>query len=168
MEEDQTKHKEMEENVEKRPRAATKNNKRKVVPKMAASFEVTRGQNVINKRKNSFKCDQCNLISNKKITLQKHINIKHNKKESENHTGIKIGDSECFLCKDKFSSEEELKKHKREHIEEKDQLDISSLTNGNEMFECNLCSFESGVGDSIREYLIDHVNPPAEDKQTKK
>ena len=26
------------------------------------------------------------------------------------------------------------------------------------MFECNLCSFESGVGDSIKEHLIDHVN----------
>ena len=26
------------------------------------------------------------------------------------------------------------------------------------MFECNLCSFESGVGDIIKEHLIDHVN----------
>ena len=31
------------------------------------------------------------------------------------------------------------------------------------MFECNLCSFESGHEDSIREHLIAHVNPQNED-----
>ena len=28
------------------------------------------------------------------------------------------------------------------------------------MFECNLCSFESGHEDSIKEHMIDHVNFP--------
>ena len=32
------------------------------------------------------------------------------------------------------------------------------------MFECNLCSFESGHEDSIREHLIAHVNPQKENQ----
>ena len=37
-------------------------------------------------------------------------------------------------------------------------LDISTLTNGHEVFECNLCCFESRHEDSIKEHLIDHLN----------
>ena len=55
-----------------------------------------------------------------------------------------------------------------EHIDEIEGLDISSLTNGHELFECNLCSFESGVGDSIREHLLDHVNPPKKEEMTER
>ena len=43
-------------------------------------------------------------------------------------------------------------------------MDITTLTNGHDLFECNLCSFESGLGDSIREHLIDHVNHTTEGK----
>ena len=31
------------------------------------------------------------------------------------------------------------------------------------MFECNLCSFGSGLGDSIWEHMIDHVLPQRHD-----
>ena len=39
-------------------------------------------------------------------------------------------------------------------------MNIESLTNGHDLFECNLCSFESGHEDSVKEHLIQHVNPP--------
>ena len=41
---------------------------------------------------------------------------------------------------------------------------LESLTNGHDLFECNLCSFESGHEDSVKEHLIEHVNPQREDK----
>ena len=49
-------------------------------------------------------------------------------------------------------------------LEEIENIDIASLTNGHDLFECNLCSFESGLGDSIREHMIDHVNPQIHDE----
>ena len=66
--------------------------------------------------------------------------------------------SKCSICDDKFVTKAEYQKHKEEHIEEIEGLDISTLTNGHDLFECNLCSFESGVGDSIKEHLVDHLN----------
>ena len=57
-------------------------------------------------------------------------------------------------------------KHIDENIEEIETLDIASLTNGHNLFECNLCSFESGLGDSIREHMIDHVLPQRHDNRT--
>ena len=101
------------------------------------------------------KCNKCNFISNKKITMNKHKNTKHTPDVSQN---------ECSLCEDIFGSEIEYKKHIEEHIEEIENIDIASLTNGHDLFECNLCSFESGLGDSIREHMIDHVNPQRHDE----
>ena len=48
--------------------------------------------------------------------------------------------------------------HPKERIDKTEELDIAKITDGHEFFECNLCSFESGYGDSIRKHLIDHVN----------
>ena len=103
---------------------------------------------------NSFKCDQCSFISDTRITLNKHTNTKH----AEQDSGY-----ECSLCEDSFSSSKELKTHIDEHIEEIEGLNIAELTKGHDLFECNLCSFESGHEDSIREHLIAHVNPQNKD-----
>ena len=59
-------------------------------------------------------------------------------------------------------------KRKEEHIEEIEELYISTLTNGHEMFECNMCSFESGHEDSVKEHLIDHLNHTKEPKNHEK
>ena len=166
VEQEQTKHKEMEETVENRHGEAVMNSKKREENKMPASIEITHDDKDITEKKNNFECDQRNFILNKKITQNKHINTKHNHKELENDTETKTINSECSLCEDIFSSYEKLEKHKREHIEEIEGLDIASLTNDHDMFECNLCSFESGVGDSIREHLVDHVNPPIEEEPT--
>ena len=107
-----------------------------------------------NINKNVFRCDQCNFTSDTRIILNKHTNTKHAEKDSGN---------ECSLCEDSFSSAKEFKKHIDEHIEEIEGLDIASLTKGHDLFECNLCSFESGHEDSIREHLIAHINPQYED-----
>ena len=39
-------------------------------------------------------------------------------------------------------------------------MDIKCLTNGHDVFECYLCSFESGHEDSGKEHFIEHVHPP--------
>ena len=49
-------------------------------------------------------------------------------------------------------------------MDEIEGLDISTLTNGHELFECNLCSFESGYGDIIREDLVNHLNHTVENQ----
>ena len=53
--------------------------------------------------------------------------------------------------------------HKAEHIEEIENIYIESLTNGHHMFDCNICSFESGHKDSVKEHLIQHVNSPKDE-----
>ena len=52
-----------------------------------------------------------------------------------------------LFCKDWCFSDEKLKKHKREHIEEREGVDIAYLTDGHDFFQCNLWSFESLVWD---------------------
>ena len=53
-------------------------------------------------------------------------------------------------------------------MEEIEGLDISALTNGQEMFECNLCSFESGHEDSVKEHLINNLNHTKEPENHEK
>jgi hypothetical protein len=89
----------------------------------------------------------------KKITLNKHTNTNHGGNIEE-----KLGFSKCSLCEEKFDTEKELQKHKEDHIEEIEGTNIAEITNGHDLFECNLCSFESGHEDSIREHMIVHVN----------
>ena len=75
---------------------------------------------------------------------------------------------ECSICKDKLKNKYEFLKHKEEHIEETEEFDISTPTNGHEMFECNMCSFESGHEDSVKDNLIDHLNHTKEPKIIKR
>lgn len=105
------------------------------------------------RQKHSYKCDQCEFMCPKNETLKKHTNTKHGGK-----TEMEVSQSECSICDDKFKTKAEYQKHKEEHLEEIEGLDISTLTNGHDLFECNLCSFESGIGDSVKEHLIDHLN----------
>ena len=75
--------------------------------------------------------------------------------------------SKCSLCEDPFESKDEFEAHIKAHIYEIEGLDVTTLTNNDDMFECNLCSFESGVGDSIKEHLIEHMNHSKEiDKES--
>ena len=89
--------------------------------------------------------------------MNKHTNTKHGVKTVTNASSF-----ECSICEDKFKNKSIFLKHKEEHIKEIDGLDISALTNSHEMFECNLCSFESGHEDSIKEHLVDHLNDTKE------
>ena len=116
--------------------------------------------------KEGFKCDKCNFKSNKEITLSKHINTKHAQKGLEDatkHIACNSLEFECTLCKDRFNTRNDLDRHKAEHIEEIENIDIESLTHGHDMFECNLCSFESGHEDSVKEHLIQHINSPKDE-----
>ena len=64
------------------------------------------------------------------------------------------------MCEDRLDTSEEYEQHIAEHLEEIEEIDIESLTNGHDLFDCNLCSFESGHEDSVREHFIEHVNHP--------
>ena len=97
----------------------------------------------IPKDKESNKFDQCNFKSNKEITLIKHMNTKHGDKVMENDTEF-----ECSLCKDRVNTNKELDQQIAEHIQEIENMDIETLTNWHDLFECNLCSFEYGHEDS--------------------
>ena len=52
-------------------------------------------------------------------------------------------------------------------MEEIEELDISTLANGHEVFECNLYSFKCGHEDSIKKHLIDHLNHQKEHQKRK-
>ena len=105
-----------------------------------------------------FKCQECRYECQNNVTLQKHWNTKHACMATVTK-GDTI-DQVCGLCEDKFSTTEDFNEHIAEHIEEIENISIESLTNGHDLFECNMCSFESGHEDSVKEHLIEHVNPP--------
>ena len=71
----------------------------------------------------NFKCEKCDFISDKEITINKHMNTKHIHKFLE---------SECSLYEDRFTSATELEKHIDAHIEEIETLDVASLSNGHD------------------------------------
>ena len=104
--------------------------------------------------KQNKKSPKCEYECEKKVTLSKHINTKHKGINSN----ARLCNSKCSLCEDTFENKNEFEEHIKDHMDEIEGLDITTLTNNHDMFECNLCSFESGVGDSIKEHLIDHVN----------
>ena len=105
-----------------------------------------------------FQCQQCSYECQNNVTLQKHANTKH--------VGMVTGSKDdsikykCALCEDRLDTSKEYEQHISEHLEEIEEMDIESLLNGHDLFECNLCSFESGHEDSVREHLIEHVNHP--------
>ena len=75
-----------------------------------------------------------------------------------------ILNSKYGICKDEFENKNELQTHIQYHIDKIEELDITTLTNGHDLYECNLFSFKSGLGDSIREHLINHVNYRTEEQ----
>jgi hypothetical protein len=89
-----------------------------------------------------------------KVTFQKHCNSKH----ASIYKGSEEYDHECPPCSDRFTTIEAFNEHKADHLKEIESMDIRSLTNGHDIFECNLCSFESGNDDSVKEHMIEHVN----------
>ena len=165
IENDQTNHIDRETNVEEIPREFNIERMKAKIDKVKVNtHKINNKKGIIRTLdKESNKCDQCDFKSNKEITLSKHMNTKHAEKVIENDTELKICQSsefECASCKDRVNTNKELGQHIAEHIEEIENTDIESLTNGHDLFECNLCGFESGHKDSVKEHLIEHVNPP--------
>ena len=116
-----------------------------------------------NAKKDRLKCPKCEYICEKKVNLDKHINTKH----EGTYSAARLCNSKCSLCEELFENKDDVEAHYKEHMDEIEGLDMTTLTNDHDMFECNRCSFESGVGDSIKEHMIDHLNHSKEvDKQS--
>ena len=58
----------------------------------------------------------------------------------------------------RLPTSEDFNKNVAEHLDQIENMNIASLTNGHDIFEFNMCSFESGRGDSVKEHMIDHMN----------
>jgi hypothetical protein len=101
-----------------------------------------------------FKWQHCEYENIHKVIFQKHCNSKH----TSVYMGSEEYGHECPLCSDKFTTTEAFNEHKADHLKEIESMDKTSLTNGHDIFECNLCSFESGHDDSVKEHMIEHVN----------
>ena len=127
------------------------------------------GDKLMNKDTNAYNCNQCEYSSATKMSLIKHINTKHALNPVKQVVTEQVVVPSCSLCDDNFNTVEEYEEHVQEHKDEIEEIDVTALTNGLELFECNLCSFESGHEDSIKEHLLYHVNLPsnASEKKTK-
>ena len=60
---------------------------------------------------------------------------------------------ECPLCSDKFTTTEVFNEHKADH-----SMDVACLPIGHEIFECNLCSFESDPDHNVKEHMIERFS----------
>ena len=77
----------------------------------------------------------------KKVTLNKHIDSKHQGMNCD----AKLCNSKCSLCEDTLKTKDIFKLHNKDHMDEIEVLDITTLTNNHEVIVCNLCNFESVV-----------------------
>ena len=107
-------------------------------------------------KQNIEKCNQCK----KKVTLNKHMNTKHGDSESHQERTKSVNDLNCVMCEEKFRYKNDLEEHINGHLEEIKEVDIDSLKIGHDLYECTMCSFESGHNDTIKEHLIKHVLSP--------
>ena len=103
-----------------------------------------------------YKCNQCNFKGKNKVTLNKHMNTKHGDSEKKEN----VNELNCIFCEKKFVYKNYLEEHISEHLEEIKEINIESLKSGHDIYECTMCSFESGHNDSIKEHLIKHVLSP--------
>ena len=126
------------------------------------------GDKLMNKDTNAYNCNQCEYSSATKMSLIKHINTKHALNPVKQVVTEQVVVPSCSLCDDNFNTVEEYEEHVQEHKDEIEEIDVTALTNGLELFECNLCSFESGHEDSIKEHLLDHVNLPSNASEKEK
>ena len=81
----------------------------------------------------------CDFKGKTQFTLNKQMNTKHHVNECNNKGTEKA--IECILCEEKFNSGNGFQKHISEHM-------------------CDMCSFESGNENIIRDHLIEHVKIP--------
>ena len=105
----------------------------------------------------TYKCNQCNFKGNNQITVNKHMNKKHDQVKTHQDGKKDVVEFECSLCEEKFSDIKDLEVHTSEHLEDIKEMDIDSLKSGHDIYECTLCPFESGHNDNIREHLVEHV-----------
>ena len=135
---------------------------------------VAEGDNLMNENEKAdrhllcFKCDMCEYRCTTKASLMKHINRKHALNPTMQHFTEQVVVPKCSLCDDEFKTLKEYEEHIQELNYEIEELYVTALTNGLEHFECNLCSFESGYEDSIKEHLSDHVSLPSNSSKTEK
>ena len=67
--------------------------------------------------------------------------------QNTKHTGMATGtksdsiEYKCALCKDPLDKSEDYDQHIAEHIEEIENMNVEILTNGHDLFECNLFYF---------------------------
>ena len=112
-----------------------------------------------------FKCDVCSDKFNSQIKLKKHNNMKHpikmpqTKQEKSQYqaSDSTLSGLECSTCEDKFTTNEELQTHIKEHLDEIVNLNIEYLKSGHESFVCNKCQWNSNNVKQIKDHLSNHV-----------
>ena len=96
-----------------------------------------------------FKWQHCKYENIHKVIFQKHCNSKH----TSVYMGSKEYGHECPLCSDKFTTTEVFNEHKADQ-----SMDVACLPIGHEIFEYNLCSFESDPDHNVKEHMIERFS----------
>ena len=110
------------------------------------------------KKSQEHKCNQCDFKGKSSVTLKKHLNTNHYLNETNNK--VNMMDVECSLCEYKFNSKHRFQVHIIENLDYIEVIYIETLMNDENMFQCDMCSFEPGNENSIRKHLIEHVMVP--------
>ena len=64
----------------------------------------------------TYKCNQCNFKGNNQITVNKHMNKKHDQVKTHQDGKKYVLDFECSSCEEKFSNIKDLEEHISENL----------------------------------------------------
>ena len=91
-------------------------------------------ENVINKNSNTYKCEKCEYRSATQVCLMKYMNTKHALNSVKEAITEQIVVPKCALCDYNFNTFKKYEEHKHEHKDEIEEIDVTSLPNGLELF----------------------------------
>ena len=92
------------------------------------------GDKLMNKDINAYNCNQCEYSSATKMSLIKHINIKHALNPVKQGVTEQVVVPSCSMCDDNFNTVDQYEEHVQEHKDEIEEIDVTVLTNGLELF----------------------------------
>ena len=117
------------------------------------------------KKKDKFKCDKCDYVTGSTKGLKMHVRRKHTVIIKDNDKYPQV----CDICEDELTSQNEMKKHMKQHSyiiakfkcedcdfvgENGESMNVHIGRTHSELYECGLCDMEFDSSEKIEIHLF--------------